>query len=120
MLMNDFYTVQDLQSDEGSLQCRVIYNASHAIFEGHFPGQPVVPGVCTIQMVKELLEQQLDKKLLLRSTGQVKFLQLILPDVQPEVTISWKETEQGYLVNAVLKKEADLFKLTGTFEVADF
>lgn len=117
MLMNDFYTVENFSVVDNTISCSVIFNATHTIFEGHFPQQPVVPGVCTIQMIKELLEQALHKNLFLRSTGQVKFLQLILPDVQPNATISWKETEQGYIVNAVLKNEADLFKLTGTFEV---
>lgn len=117
MLRNDFYTVQEYTSTENAINCSISFNAAHAIFEGHFPQQPVVPGVCTIQMIKEIMEQELGKKLFLRDTGQVKFLQLILPDVQPEAIISWKETEQGYIVNALLKKDADLFKLTGTFEV---
>lgn len=116
--MNDFYTIQQYSTSDNTISCQVQYNAAHTIFEGHFPQQPVVPGVCTIQMIKELTEQALSKKLLLRSTGQVKFLQLILPNIQPHVAISWKVVEQGYIVNAVLKNDADLFKFTGTFEEA--
>lgn len=116
MLMNDFYTVHELQPSLDSLSCVVVFNSTHQIFEGHFPGQPVVPGVCMVQITKELLQQQLDKSLILRSTGQVKFLQLITPDVIPEVNISWKETDKGYLVGASFKKDADLFKLTCIFE----
>ena len=69
-----------------------------------------------LQIVKELLEQQLDRKLILRSTGQVKFLQLITPDISPEVHINWKESENGFLVTASFRKDADLFKLSGTME----
>ena len=113
---DNFYVIDNLQSADDKLSCRVSYNAAHPIFEGHFPAQPVVPGVCTMDMIKDLLEASLGKKLLLRSTGQVKFLRLILPDVVPDVVISWQETDNGYAVNAGLKAEgADLFKMNAVF-----
>jgi len=116
MLMSDFYTVHELQSGNSGLSCLVVFNHTHKIFKGHFPQQPVVPGVCTIQMVKELIEQQLDRKLILRSASQIKFLQLITPDVVPEVSINWKQSGETYSVNALLKKDKDLFKFSGTFD----
>jgi 3-hydroxyacyl-[acyl-carrier-protein] dehydratase len=116
MLMSDFYTVHELQSGDSSLSCLIVFNHTHKIFKGHFPQQPVVPGVCTIQMVKELIEQQLDRKLILRSASQIKFLQLITPDVVPEVSIKWKQSDETYSVNALLKKDKDLFKFSGTFD----
>jgi hypothetical protein len=54
--------------------------------------------------------------LILRSASQVKFLQLITPDIVPEVSISWKQTGETYSVNAVLKKDKDLFKFSGMFD----
>lgn len=116
MLKNNFYTLKDEQPGADSFTAVATYNAAHDIFNGHFPGQPVVPGVCTMQMIKELVEAQTGKKLLLQSTGQVKFLQLILPAVQPLVSISWKEADGGYMVTASLKDDtADVFKMTGLF-----
>jgi 3-hydroxyacyl-[acyl-carrier-protein] dehydratase len=115
---DNFYQVHNLQKEIGKLSCTVHYHAAHPIFEGHFPGQPVVPGVCTMDMIKDLLEAALDKKLMLRSTGQVKFLRLILPDVVPEVLLGWTETDKEYAVNANLKADgADLFKMNAVFEV---
>jgi hypothetical protein len=70
-----------------------------------------------MQMVKELLGKELSKDLILRSTGQVKFLQLITPDVAAEISITWKEDNSGYAVNAVFREKTDLFKLTGIYEV---
>lgn len=69
-----------------------------------------------MQMVKELLQQQLGKQLFVRSTGQVKFLQLITPEVAPQITITWKIQDGGYQVSAVFNSERDLFKLTGLYE----
>lgn len=117
MLMNDFYTIEYLQREPNSFSCKVAFNLHHDIFKGHFPGQPVVPGVCMMEMVKELLEQQTDKFLWLRNAGMVKFLQLITPDVQPLINVSWKKEGMGYNVNASFQNDtADLFKLTGKYE----
>lgn len=118
-MQNELYTISNWQHTGQSVTCNVQYDATHPIFEGHFPGQPVVPGVCTMDMVKEMLQRAVGKDLLLKSTGQVKFLQLILPDVKPEVSITWQETENGYNVAASLKaNEAFLFKMNGLFEQA--
>lgn len=116
MLKTDFYTVHELQSTHESMSCSLVFNQAHSIFNGHFPGQPVVPGVCMIQIVRELLEQQFDMTLRLRSAAQVKFLRLITPADEPVVHIEWKETAGGYAVNAGFKLDADLFKLSAIFE----
>jgi len=119
MLKTDFYRVRNLQLGEGNLSCELVFNEGHDIFGGHFPQQPVVPGVCMIQIIKELLEEHLNLRLLLKSTGPVKFLQLITPEVIPEVHIQWKPTENGYAVNAVMRKDADLFKINGLYEISE-
>lgn len=46
MLKDNFYhyTIAPVDTDH-TVRCRVRFNRDHAIFEGHFPGLPVVPGV---------------------------------------------------------------------------
>lgn len=118
MLKNDFYTVHDPEPGNNSLVCRIIFNAGHDIFKGHFPQQPVVPGVCMMQIVKELLEEQTGKKLFLQQAPQVKFLQLTLPETEPEITINWSADGDLFSVNAVFKKEGTaLFKMNGTLKI---
>ena len=117
MLHNSFFAILKQETTPGSIKAMLSINKTHDILKGHFPGQPVVPGVCMMQMIKELLEQQLGKKLILRTTGQVKFLRLITPDIAPLVNISWKESENGQVVTALLKDETDLFKLSGTYNI---
>ncbi len=114
MLQNDFYTVHDRQPGDYTLTCRIVFNTGHDIFKGHFPQQPVVPGVCMMQIVKELMEEQTGYKLFLNQAPQVKFLQLILPGTEPEVTITWQGDNELLSVNAVFKNEGTaLFKMSG-------
>ncbi len=116
MLNNDFYTCHDELSEGNIISCQVVYNANHAIFKGHFPGNPVVPGVCMIEMVKELVAMQVQERLLLRSSGNIKFLNLITPEVSPLIKIDWKKTDACYLVKATLYNATTVFfKFDGVF-----
>lgn len=117
MLKTDFYTVRELHAADNHLNCIITFNPEHEIFLGHFPQQPVVPGVCMIQIVKELMQEQTGERLLLQSTGQVKFLQLITPEIEPEIVVEWKKVDNSYMVNTTFKRDRDLFKLGGKFDI---
>ena len=66
MLINDFFKVLESNNTDNTLVSLVKINAQHTIFDGHFPNNPVTPGVVQLQMVKELLEQNLNKNLALK------------------------------------------------------
>ncbi len=118
MLQNDFYTVHDPEQGDHTLTCRIVFNTGHDIFKGHFPQQPVVPGVCMMQIVKDLLERHTGHKLFLQQAYQVKFLQLILPDTEPEVTLFWEKDRDILAVNTVFKKDGTaLFKMNGELKM---
>ena len=116
MLINEFYTCHDVIQHEHEITCRIVFNAEHAIFKGHFPGQPVVPGVCMMEIVKELLQGRLHKSLMLHTARNVKFLGFISPGMQPVVRVSWKKNEDIYVVAASFSTENSvLFKLDGNY-----
>lgn len=58
MLIDSLFTIKEIKIAEESILSIVSVDAGHKIFEGHFPGQPVLPGVCQIQLIKELLEKK--------------------------------------------------------------
>ena len=55
MLLNDFFTINDKVSSATEIWAELFINADHKIFEGHFPNQPVVPGVCMMHMLHNFL-----------------------------------------------------------------
>jgi 3-hydroxyacyl-[acyl-carrier-protein] dehydratase len=58
-------------------------DASHPLFEGHFPGNPILPGVCTVQIIRELLEQSMQKSLSMTKAGNIKYLGFVNPVTMP-------------------------------------
>ena len=69
MLRNDLYTTDLVTENNSVLQVSVKLNAHHPIFKGHFPGQPVLPGVCMLEMIQEIMEEQLRQKLRIKKPG---------------------------------------------------
>ena len=117
-MLNDFYTIDGLRQTEQTVECTVRFQPDHAIFGGHFPGQPVVPGVCTMAIIKALLEQALGRSLQLAEAGAVKFLQLLLPQHRPQAQLSWREAAEGISATALLVLDGrPVFKMNARYEV---
>ncbi|HML83911.1 MAG TPA: hypothetical protein PKE52_02010 [Bacteroidales bacterium] len=87
----------------------------HSIFEGHFPGHPVVPGVCTISLVRELLESYYGHALLFKMISQCKFTGMILPESGSiEVLIKKKGINSVYA--EVKQANQVVFKMKAVWE----
>ena len=100
--MNNFFTVIKHEPGQGSLQALIKINTEHAILKGHFPGQPVVPGLCMMQIVKELMEMGANKKLRLNEADNMKFLSVLDPDRHSliDVAVSFSEQADALVINA--------------------
>lgn len=79
MLIPDFYTIQQFDASENQITARLSLNKDHKIYQGHFPGQPVVPGVVQLQMIKEMMEKSFGKEMFLNEIISAKYLNMINP-----------------------------------------
>lgn len=87
-ILTDFYTLQSSEKEEnGRFIANISLNKDHDIFNGHFPGNPVTPGVCMMQIVKELTEEFTGSKLFLKSASNVKFMAIINPFETPNLIL---------------------------------
>ena len=98
MLLKDFYSVEKLEKkDDGKYTASIFLNNGHDIFKGHFPGNPVTPGVCMMQIIKELTEEFTGSKLFLKTASNVKFMAIInpfeTPDLQLQLDINENEED---------------------------
>jgi len=80
MLIKDFYRVIESAKADEKIEVKIQLNPDHEVYEGHFKGQPVVPGVIQLQIIKELIEKWIGKSLFMNNTVQVKYLIPIVPD----------------------------------------
>ena len=121
MLLNDFFKIESLEQDNTAARAALRLDPEHAIFKGHFPGRPVVPGACLLQLVQETASLITGKEWRLLKGDQIKFLTAIDPRTNNtlQLTLTCKEMGEGLLVSADLSNgTAACFKFKGTFRSA--
>jgi 3-hydroxyacyl-[acyl-carrier-protein] dehydratase len=117
MLLDNFYFIRSYDPADSSLKVTLEFIPAHPIFKGHFPAVPVVPGVCMMQIVRELFEKATSKTVRLTKVPLMKFLTLINPLQNPTVEMDLAYTtidESNYQVTAtILNKDVVYFKFKG-------
>lgn len=108
---DDFYRILAQTKETGTAQFRVRIDANHSIFTGHFPDNPVTPGVVQMEMIKELAGIAVGKVLELVSMGNCKFLAILNPNTDPEIEIvlHLSEDEKDLKVTALIQNERTTF-----------
>ena len=123
MLLKDFYTVEKVENvQEGKYKAVVVLNNQHAVFQGHFPGNPVMPGVCMMQIIKELSQQIVGSSLFMKSASNVKFMAIINPDknarLELDLEISGDLESEIKVKNTTTFDQTVALKLTNTYRKA--
>jgi 3-hydroxymyristoyl/3-hydroxydecanoyl-(acyl carrier protein) dehydratase len=71
---------------------------NHAALPGHFPGNPVVPGVVVLDHVIRVLDASGVPLPQLRKLKQVKFIEPLLPDQEATVTAEVSDAALSFCV----------------------
>lgn len=98
MLENNYYRI--ISRNESSFVVELIPECP--VYQGHFPGEPVSPGVCNIQMVRELAEKVAGHRLFINNLKQVRLTTLITPlrHSRLDVSVNLTETDNAYAMVA--------------------
>lgn len=93
-ILKDFYTINSCsKTDTGNYIAKISLNPNHEIFKGHFPGNPVTPGVCMMQIIKDITEKITEQSLILTSASNIKFMAIINPEESPNLDLEISITE---------------------------
>lgn len=119
MLLNDFFKITNVQNGEKYI-VSIEMNPKHDIYKGHFPGNPITPGVCLTQMVKETVEFITKTKLQMVKGDNLKFTAIHNPEVNRNVTMSLniKVKEPGVLqADSIISADTtNFFTFKGSFK----
>ena len=85
-LLNNLYMISKRETTSLSAQYDIFLEKKSFIYKAHFPNEPITPGVCIIQIAKELLEDYAHKHYTIKAIKNVKFLNVISPVITPYVT----------------------------------
>ena len=116
-MKNKPFTIKQISAEEQRFVYTADIDVNHPIFEGHFPNMGVVPGVCTMDMIKCCLSDSLGRDVRYDSIKECKFLSAIIPTQHKTVNIdiSIKNEDSHLVVNAeVTVEDIKMMKLKAT------
>lgn len=121
-LNGDLYSIESHMEGlpEGQSGFNIILNPDHLVYKAHFPGQPVTPGVCILQMIQELLSEQEGMPLFINKIKNAKFISMMSPLSDSRVSVvfsSVSEEEGGIKAQGVVARRNNIEELFLKFSV---
>ncbi|NLA15072.1 MAG: hypothetical protein GX877_00840 [Bacteroidales bacterium] len=117
--MKKLFTIESVTATEpGNFRATARLNTTHEVFQGHFPEVPILPGVCSLYLIRICTETILGKKLQYVAVGTCKFSSVVEPlreetllmnaktEVQEETNEIKVSAELQYGTHPVLKMQA--------------
>jgi 3-hydroxyacyl-[acyl-carrier-protein] dehydratase len=119
ILKDTFYTINTLTFEENVLEAGISIDPKHAIYEGHFPNNPVTPGVVQLELVKEILGTHFNRPIQLKTLSSSKFLAILnpvqTPDAQIKMTVNEQEDQSLKVSGQISTAEGVCLKFSGVY-----
>ncbi len=81
------------------IDASLVFQEDFSAFDGHFPGNPVLPGIVQLASVRMLASQFLNQCLVPCRLSNIKFREMIRPGQQVNVRLSGIENGSGWKVS---------------------
>jgi 3-hydroxymyristoyl/3-hydroxydecanoyl-(acyl carrier protein) dehydratase len=117
-LIDDFFHIRQAYEHENGFGYAIALNKTHFIYRAHFPGNPITPGVCVIQLCRELMEYKSGRPLFVRKAINVKFLAVINPETCDALQVDFSKvapTDDGYKIAVSIHREGVQFAKLSLF-----
>ncbi len=105
MLIPDLYSVESSWKEDGLSCFGLVLCPGCSVYKGHFPGEPVTPGVCSLEIMVECASLSAGKELAISKVADCRFLKIVSPGALPcpVVRLSLSPKDDGaWILNASL------------------
>ena len=99
-LRDNLYTIVGKEIVDNKQSFIILLNPFCSIYAAHFPGMPITPGVCVIQIVEELLTELIGHPLRLCTIKNAKFLSVLKPEGQKVVVTYLAVKEENGIISS--------------------
>lgn len=91
--MNEYwYTLIELdKKSDNSIYAAIQVKKESLWFRGHFPDNPILPGIAQLSMVFDLIQQSNDNEKKIKKIHKTKFRQPVKPDDTIKITVVSKD-----------------------------
>lgn len=118
--MKGLYQYRIVRISEESVEAEITVDRDSPVYAGHFPSNPLTPGVCQVQMLSDVLQEHLGMPLMISAARSIKFTAPHNPEDHTLLDLVIKldrKAEDKYAVTARLfYGETDYLKFRGEFQ----
>lgn len=107
LLEKMFIPVGEPTADNAVYALSLRPDVNHVIYQAHFPGSPVTPGVCIIKVIGEIIENHLMKTIELQEVKNLKFIVPVVPTQDKEIDVLFSQLE---IVDGVIRARGTIEK----------
>lgn len=108
---NKFFCIKSEAQDGSGLTSFTIHLCEgHKVYEGHFPGKPVCPGVMTVAMVRECACKLAGRALEWVEIKNCRLTGMLFPGCDIVLALSLNPAEDRLVIAAEISDEADAEK----------
>ena len=101
-IWDEIDTIYNQAGENGEGPCTFSVPGTFSGYRGHFPGNPILPGIVQLSFIRRLAERRIGRALRLAGVKRIKYLRLITPDMPVTLTLELApgETEGTWAANA--------------------
>jgi len=101
------YSLSDIRpSDSGAFLAEAKAPPDSPWFSGHFPGDPILPGIAQLLMVSDVIRLAMGRNVNISGVRKVRFRQIIRPDDPLKILVTpVREDPPTYSFKILMKEE---------------
>ena len=101
-IWDEIDTIYNQAGENGEDACTFSVPGTFSGYRGHFPGNPILPGIVQLSFIRRLAERRLGRALRLAGVRRIKYLRTITPDMPVTLTLTLEpgEAENTWAANA--------------------
>ena len=103
-IWDEIDSIYNQAGENGAGPCTFSVPVTFSGYRGHFPGNPILPGIVQLSFIRRLAERRLGRPLRLAGVRRIKYLRLITPDMPVTLSLELEpvEGEGTWAANASL------------------
>jgi 3-hydroxyacyl-[acyl-carrier-protein] dehydratase len=98
-------SVMPVHKTEQGWEKTYMFPASFPGFEGHFPGNPILPAIIQLMIARESIIEQTGRNMSISGVTGAKFHKIVTPGVAVTVKWTYREQEDSCIYKCILMAE---------------
>ena len=84
-----------------------LFKSDFSGFQGHFPGNPILPAIVQLITARESIIEQMNKTLVITKISRAKFQKIIVPDIPFTVIWNISNEENSFVCKCKLETDGE-------------